>query len=239
MTEDRFEELLGSYLLGELSVEQERELERHLAGCTGCRSELNRVLQCHDYLRKLAASEPPPELKARVLERVRGETPARSGVRWWFWGSAAAALLVVAVLGIGLLQVLTSGSSTGVPLTATALAPEAGGEVQVEKVGENLRVDLEVWEMPELKEDEYYEMWYYAEDGGRNNAEDDDRNNAEDGGRISCGTFRVGPEGRTSVNLSAPANSRHYPEIEVTREPNDGDPGSSGDEVLEGKLRST
>jgi anti-sigma-K factor RskA len=231
VTEDRFEELLGSYLLGELTVEQEHELERHLAGCPGCRSELNRVLQSHDHLRKLAASEPPPELKARVLERVRDETPARSDVRWWLWASAAAALLVVAVLGIGLLQVLTSGSSTGVPLTATALAPEAGGEVQVEEVGENLRVDLEVWGMPELKGDEYYEMWYYAEDGGRNNA--------EDGGRISCGTFRVGPEGRTSVNLSAPANSRHYPEIEVTREPNDGDPGSSGEEVLEGELRST
>ena len=231
MAEDRFEELLGSYLLGELTVEQGRELERHLAGCQGCRSELNCIFQSHDHLRKLAANEPPPELKARVLERVRGETPARSGVRWWFWASAAATLLVVAVLGIGLLQALTSGSSTGVPLTATALAPEAGGEVQVEKVGENLRVDLEVWGMPQLKEDEYYEMWYYAEDG--------DRNNAEDGGRISCGTFLVGPEGRTSVNLSAPANSRHYPEIEVTREPNDGDPGSSGDEVLEGKLRST
>jgi anti-sigma-K factor RskA len=223
VAEDRFEELLGSYLLGELTVDEERELERHLEGCSGCRSELNRVLQSHDHLRKLAASKPPPELKVRVLEQVRGEPPARSSGGWWFRGLAAAALLVVAVLGIGLLQDLTDDSSTGVPLTATALAPEAGGEVQVQRVGQNIRVDLEVWGMPDLKEEEYYEMWYYADDGGR----------------ISCGTFRVGSEGRTTVKLSAPATAGDYPEIEVTREPDDGNPEASGKAVLEGRFRSS
>ncbi|MBA3636392.1 MAG: anti-sigma factor [Actinomycetota bacterium] len=223
MAEDRFEELLGPYLLGGLTLEEERELERHLEECSGCRNEMDRVRQTHSFLRQLAASEPPPELKARVLAQVRSESPARSGGGRWFWGSAAAALLVVAVVGIALLQVLTGGSSTGVPLTATALAREAGGEVQVEEAGRNFRVDLEVWGMPELKEGEYYEMWYYAEDGGR----------------ISCGTFRVGPEGRTSVNLSAPATAGDYPEIEITREPDDGNPEVSGEEVLEGRLRST
>ena len=223
MAEDRFEELLGSYLLGELTVDEERELKRHLEGCPGCRSELNRVRESHDHLRKLVASKPPPELKARVLEQVRGEPPARSSGGWWFRDLAAAALLVVAVLGIGLLQVLTDDSSTGVPLAATTLAPDAGGEVQVERVGQNFRVDLEVWGMPELKEEEYYEMWYYAEDDGR----------------ISCGTFRVGPDGRTTIKLSAPATARDYPEIEVTREPDDGNPEASGKAVLEGHFRSS
>ena len=223
MAEDRFEELLGSYLLGELTFEEERELEHHLGECPGCRNEMDRIRQTHNLLRQLAASRPPTELKARALAQVRSESPARSSGGWWFWGSAAAALLVVSVLGIGLLQVLSDGSSTGVPLTATALASEAGGEVQVEKVGQNVRVDLEVWGMPELKKDEYYEMWYYAEDGGR----------------ISCGTFRVGLEGRTTVNLSAPATARDYPEIEITREPDDGNPEATGDEVLEGRFRST
>jgi hypothetical protein len=220
VAEDRFEELLGSYLLGGLTDDEERELELHLEGCSGCRSELNRVLRSHDHLRKLAASKPPPELKARVLEQVRREPPARSSGGWWFRGLAAAALLVVAVWGIGLLQDLTDDSSTRVPLSATALAPEAGGEVQVERVGQNIRVDLEVWGMPDLKEGEYYEMWYYADDGGR----------------IS---FRVGPEGRTTVKLSAPATAGNYPEIEVTREPDDGNPEASGKAVLEGRFRSS
>jgi anti-sigma-K factor RskA len=224
VAEDRFEELLGPYLLGGLSVEEERELERHLEGCSRCRGELERSRRAHALLRATAGVAPPPELKDRVLAQVRGEIPARSGGRW-FWLSAAAALLVVAVSGVGLLRAITDDSSSGVPLTATALAPEAGGEARVEEVGENFQVELEVWGMPELDEDEYYEMWYYAE---------------EDGGRISCGTFRVGPEGRTTVNLTAPASvSRDYPEIEITRELDDGDPGSSDEVVLEGEFRST
>lgn len=223
MAEDRFESLLGSFLLGELTVEEERELERHLEECSECRHELDRVRQTHNLLRQLAANEPPPELKGQMLAQVKGESPVRSGGGWWFWASAAAALLVVAVLGVGLFRAITDDSSSGVPLSATALAPEAGGEVRVEEAGENFRVELEVWGMPELREDEYYEMWYYAEDGGR----------------ISCGTFRAGPEGRTTVNLTAPANARDYPEIEITREPDNGDPSSSGEAVLEGELRST
>jgi len=224
VAEDRFEELLGPYLLGELAVEEERELERHLEGCPRCRGELERIRRAHALLQATADVAPPPELKDRVLGQVRGEIPARSGGKWWFWASAAAALLIVAVLGVGLFRAITSDSSEGVPLTATALAPEAGGEVRVEEVGQNLRVELEVWDMPELREGEYYEMWYYAE---------------EDGGRISCGTFRAGPEGRTTVNLTAPASARGYPEIEITREPDDGDPKPSGEEVLEGNFRST
>jgi anti-sigma-K factor RskA len=222
VAEDRFEELLGSYLLGELTVEEERELERHLEECPECRHELNRARQSHDLLRLLAANEPPTQLKAQVMAQVRGEMPARfSG--GWFWASAAAVLLVVAVLGVGILREITGDSSTGVPLTATALAPKAGGQVRLEEEGENFQVELEVWEMPKLEENEYYEMWYYAEDGDR----------------ISCGTFRTGPEGRTTVNLTTPITARDYPEIEITREPDDGNPEASGEEILEGDLRST
>ena len=223
MAEDRYEELLGPYVLGELSAEEERELERHLEECSRCRHELDRVRQTHNLLRELAANEPPAELKGRVLAQVRDETPARSGGAWWFWVSAAAALVVVAVLGGGFFRSISDDSSPGVPLTATALASQAGGEVRVDEVGENLQVELEVWDMPKLEKDEYYEMWYYAEDGGR----------------ISCGTFRAGPEGRTTVNLAAPAIAREYPEIEITRESDDGKPGPSGEEVLEGKFRNT
>ena len=224
MAEDRFEGLLGSYLLGELTVEEERELERHLEECAACRRELVRARQTHNLLRQLAANEPPVELKDRVLMRVKGETPqTRSLGGWWFWASAAAAVLLVAVMGVGLFRGITGDPSSAVQLSSTALAPEAGGEVRVEEVGENFQVELEVWGMPELQENEFYEMWYYAEDGGR----------------ISCGTFRVGPEGRTTVRLTAPVIARDYPEIEITRELDDGNPEASDKGVLEGKLSST
>ena len=222
MSEDRFEELIGPYLLGELSVGEERELERHLAGCSACRDELAGARQTHDLLRELAAGGPPPELKARVLARVRGEIPARSRVGWNLWVPAAAALVLAAILGIWLLQTTTGDSSGEVALTATALAPGASGDLRGEKIGENFQIELEVRKLPKLHKDEYYEMWYAREDGGR----------------ISCGTFRAQPGGQTAVNLTAPVSAVSYPIIEVTREPDDGDPGSSGKEVLVGDLRS-
>jgi anti-sigma-K factor RskA len=222
VTEDRFGELLGPYVLGELTADEERELEHHLEECPSCWAELSIVWGTHNALREAAASAPPPEVKALTLARAKGESSARSRYGWTLWVPMAAALLVVAVLGIVLLRTITEDSSPGVPLAATALAPDAGGEVHVEEVGQNLQVKLEVRGMPRLEKDQYYEMWYYADDGGR----------------ISCGTFRVGPEGRATVNLTAPANSKHYSEIEITREPDDGDPAASGKKVLVGDLRS-
>jgi anti-sigma-K factor RskA len=221
MTEDRYQELLGPYLLGELTEEEERELERHLEECSGCRGELAHARQTHDLLRELAAGGPPPELKDSVLARARGDVPARSRAGWRIWVPAAA-LLVVAVLGAGLLWTITRDSSDGIPLTATVPASEGGGEISGEMEEGNLKIELVVWGLPELRKGEYYELWYAKEDGGR----------------ISCGTFRAQQGDQTTVNLTAPANAVSYPEIEVTREPDDGDPGSSGERVLVGDLRS-
>jgi anti-sigma-K factor RskA len=220
VTEDRFGDLLGPYVLGELSAEEERELEHHLEECPSCWTDLSVVMRTHNVLREAAASEPPPELKAQTLARAKGESSARSGYGWKLWVPMAAALLVAAVLGFGVLRAVFVGPSGGIALAPTARAPGAGGEVRVEEVGQNLQVKLEVWNLPKLRNGEYYEMWYYAHDGGR----------------ISCGTFRVGSEGGTTVNLSAPASARAYPDIEITREPDDGNPGASGDEILKGSL---
>ena len=58
-----------------------------------------------------------------MLAQATGEISERSGVRWRLLVPAAAALLVVAVLGVGLLLAFLDDSSAGLPLTATALAP--------------------------------------------------------------------------------------------------------------------
>ena len=216
---------MGPYVLGELTTDEERELEHHLEGCPECRNELESIRRTHEILRKEAATAPPPELKDRVLAQATGEISERSRSRWRLLVPAAAALLVVAVLGVGLLLAFLDDSSAGLPLTATALAPGASGVVRGEPAGENIRIELEVRGLPELGEDEYYEMWYYTEE------------EEDGGGRISCGAFRTAPEGQTTVNFTTPLNAREYPEIEVTREPDDGDPASSGEAVLEGDLR--
>lgn len=217
MTEHRHGELLGPYVLGELAARERRELGRHLEECPRCRDELDQIRQAHDLLQREAAIAPPPELEARVLAQATAQArPAHPRRR--FWIPAAAAAFLVAVLGVGLLWTLLGDSSDGVPLTATALAPEASGVVRGEPVEENIRIELEVSGLPDLGEDEYYEMWYARENGGR----------------ISCGAFRPDPEGPTTVSFTTPVNAGEYPEIEVTREPDDGNPASSGEKVLEG-----
>lgn len=214
-------ELLGPYLLRQLSAEEEHELEQHLEECPRCRDELDRLRQTHTLLRELAVSEPPADLKSRTMAQARGETTTRLGVRWKLWVPAAAALLLAAILGVGLLRAIIGDSPDALPLSATALAPGASGELRGEKVGENIQFELEVRGLPELRKDEYYEMWYARENGER----------------ISCGTFRARPGDQTTVNLTAPVNAAAYPIVEVTREPDDGDPGTSGKEILVGDLR--
>ena len=219
VSEDRFEKFLGPYVLGELTDAEERELEHHLEDCPACRDDLDDLRHAHGILRA-AAGGPPPELKDWVLARARSEPRHRTAGRWKLWLPAAAALLVVAVLGFGILRTVPD-SSDGLALTATSAAPQAGGELRGEQIGDNLKVELEAWGLPEPRGGEYYEMWY-AKKGG---------------GRISCGTFTVQPEGSTTVSMSAPASAVAYPEIEITLEPDDGDPGSSGEVVLKGSLR--
>jgi hypothetical protein len=219
VSEDRFEELLGPYVLEELIDAEERALERHLERCPSCQEDLDEVRRAHDMLRTTVAS-PPPELKDWVLTRARSE--ARRGSAGWRrpWLLAAAALLAVAVLSFGVLRTVT-GPSDGLALTATSAAPQAGGELRGQRIGDNLKVELNAWGLPKPGEGGYYEMWYAREGGGR----------------ISCGTFSATSDGRATVSMSAPVNATAYPEIEITQEPDDGDPGSSGKVVLKGSLR--
>ncbi len=219
MSEDRFEKFLGPYVLGELTNAEERELERHLEECPVCRDDLAAVRSAHGTLRA-ASGGPPPELKEWVLVRARNEPRHRQADRRKQVLLTAAALLVVAVLGFGLLRTV-SDPSGALTLTATSVAPQAGGELRGEQVGDNLRVELETWGLPEPGGGRYYEMWYAREGDGR----------------ISCGTFSAQPGGRTTVSMSAPSSAVAYPEVEITLEPDDGDPGSSGKVVLKGSLR--
>jgi anti-sigma-K factor RskA len=219
VSEDRFQELLGPYVLGELTDAEKRELERHLETCSSCRYDLDEVRRAHEILQATTAS-PPPELKDWVLARVRSEARHPPAVRWRIWLPAAAALLVVALLSFGVFRTLT-GPSDGLALSATSAAPQAGGELRGEQIGDNLKVELDTWGLPEPEDGGYYEMWYA---------------NAA-GERISCGTFSATPDGVATVSMSAPVSAVAYPEVEITQESDDGDPASSGKVVLKGSLR--
>ena len=218
MTEHQYQELLGPYVLGNLSAQEACELEIHLEECSECQRDLDDVRWAHEQLREMAAVSPPPELKARVLSQgpPRASAPQSRLMSW----IPAAALVLAAFLGGALFLALSGGSEEATPLASTDLAPGAAGEILLGDAGEeNVRVELEMWGMPELGEEEYYELWFVEGDE-----------------RMSGGTFRAKPEGQTIVNLTAPASVRSYPEVGITRESDDGDPLPSGDKVLGGNL---
>lgn len=237
MDEGRARELLGSYLLGELSHEKERELEAHLESCSGCQRELAELREAHEFLNEPAYA-PPPELKERILSQAssageeatdpRGRNPDRISRRRRLLTRGVAApviaagLLVAAfLLGGTLSDVLTypGGPGESVALSPTGLAPGSGGELRVAETGSNYDVELEVWGLSEPKGDGHYELWFVADDG-----------------RTSAGTFRVSEEGRTSVSLSVPSTTRSYQNVGITREPGDGNPMPSGEKVLGAEL---
>ena len=83
MSEDRFEMLLGPFVLGELTDEEEQELERHLEECPACQNDST------SYAAPTACcgpprAGPPPELKEWVLARAEREAPFFGG-RWRIW----------------------------------------------------------------------------------------------------------------------------------------------------------
>jgi hypothetical protein len=209
-------------VLGELSTQEVRELERHLPECLDCQGELDDVRWAHQQLQEMTAVSPPPELKGRVLSS-KGPTQASGSQRRWKTSIPATALALAAFLGGVLFLAISGGSGEVTPLASTDLAPGAAGEILLaEAGGENVRVELEVRGLPKLGEEEYYELWFVEGDE-----------------HMSGGTFRAKPEGRTIIDLTAPSNIRSYPVVGITRESDDGDPRPSGDKVLGGNLQSS
>ena len=65
---------LTLYLLGGMSEGEAGDLERHLGVCPGCRREVTALRPVVDGLALSAPeAEPPPELFARLMDRVRRE----------------------------------------------------------------------------------------------------------------------------------------------------------------------
>jgi hypothetical protein len=213
------QDLLGPYVMGALEPEEEHEVEEHLEGCVPCREEARDLRLVHERLADLAnaTQTPPTGLKARVMTGM----PRRRTRRVPLVAAAAAVLCVLVVLGVlfasGIFGQEEIASAT---LEPTGLAPGAGGEIQLYESGSNVRVELEVWGMPESGPEEYYELWF-----------------VEDGEHMSGGGFTVGPDGRLETELNAPSLAKTYPQVGVTSEKDTGDPRPSDKKMLGGELR--
>jgi Anti-sigma-K factor rskA, C-terminal/Putative zinc-finger len=209
--------LLGPYVMDALQPYEERGVEDHLRDCAGCREEAQELRIAHERLLDLAyAIEAPPqdlEVAANIPRpRDRRRLPA--------WLAAVAAVFcVLGVLGTIFLPGLFGGRAlASATLTPTDLAPEAGGEVNIEDANGNMEVRLEAWGLPPCEDDRYYELWL-----------------VEGEERVSAGSFTVGPSGKVDVNMTAPAFASSYPAVGITYE-HDKDPRASDAKMLSGEL---
>src|SRR3954463_15552452 len=92
--------LLNAFIDGELDAANTAQLEAHVAGCGGCREEIDRLRAVHDALSTPGVRhEMPAGLKDRLVSSIHGKPPARSVARsWWApaLGGAIAASLATA-----------------------------------------------------------------------------------------------------------------------------------------------
>jgi anti-sigma-K factor RskA len=95
-------ELSAAYALDALSAEEREEFEQHLAHCAECQET---VAAFHDTAASLAhgveAEQPPPGLRARILDEARGERQNVVLLRSrWALRATGAVAAVAAILAI-------------------------------------------------------------------------------------------------------------------------------------------
>jgi len=115
------------------------------------------------------------------------------------------------VIGI----VVTRGPATSdVVLAGTRLAPGASATARLHATPSGLAIELDVWGLAPSRPGYYYQAWMK---GPR--------------GLVTIGTFHL-RGGPGTVELWSAVTLTDYPTITVTREPEDGNPASSGRVVL-------
>ena len=113
---EHVDELIAAHALHALDDDDQRLVEAHLAECERCRAQLREMEDVAAALAYAApAAEPPPELRARVLEAIgptvvsgAREPEAERAARWSWWprfSMVAVPALAAAVVGLALWNV--------------------------------------------------------------------------------------------------------------------------------------
>lgn len=196
----RVQNLLGPYLLGSLEPDEALEVREHLNRCAECRTEELSLRRSHEQLAELSSvvETPSPELKDRVLDGLPRREPRRMPLFM-----AAAAICVLAALGILYASDFFTRDTASTALQPTEFAPQAGGELRVHRGGgdPNVEAELEVWNLPRPEPNEYYELWFGKGEG-----------------RVSAGTFTVDTDGRSTLSMTVPQTPGEYQRVGITLE---------------------
>jgi anti-sigma-K factor RskA len=163
---ERRRDELAAYLLGALEPGEAAELERHLAGCEECRTELEWLRPAVQLLpESVQRVEAPPELRGRLMEQVRTEAESASAPRharrWSIggWSLRPVAGLAALVLVVAAVAAYAIGSGvSGGPNTTTVVAGQSPGVV-AEVVRDGGSGTLHLTNLHQLPNDKVLQAW--------------------------------------------------------------------------------
>jgi anti-sigma-K factor RskA len=227
-------DFLPAYALGTLDEVESRQVAEHVAGCSTCRAELGEFQAVAGQLGFIApAVSPSPELKPRLMARIRGGSPVRAEParrrfpQWLIPAGAAAGLVLIVALALSNLllwqrlnnlQVLSGPlGMRAIALQNTGAAANASGFIVVSPDGQDgvLVVD----ELPVLDPAHEYQLWL-----------------ERDGQSTSGAVFSVDEGGYRGLRIAAAENLLTYSGARLTIEPVGGSAVPTGEEVLRGSL---
>jgi anti-sigma-K factor RskA len=224
---------LGAFVLGGLEPEEETEVRRHLALCSGCREKLKEFEEVSQALKAAPPlADPPSYLKDEILSHVRGEEPSSSNeelpssrdsrfknLRLLLPSMAAAALVAIVALGT-FFSLHTEAPVATIQLTPIENEDYWGvAELRPQPSG-NQQVELKLNNLDEPAPDSYYEAWFSSGEE-----------------YIGAGTFTTTGSGETDVVLTAPPQARDFPTFLVTEESATSDTAPSKEVVLRGEAQ--
>jgi anti-sigma-K factor RskA len=229
-------EHLPGYALGTLPEEENAAVVGHLAGCPLCQAEVGRYESVvHRLALAAPLAEPPPELRQRLLDGVRGSRPLpaspgdqRPRATWRqpvaaAWGWQAALLLLIVVLALSNLLLWQQFSRLRqeapprrlISLSGTEVAPQASGILVF--TGDGRQATLIVEGLPALAAGQQFQLWLI-----------------QDGNRSDGGVFSVDPAGYHTMPVLSPQPITDFDTFGITIEPAGGSPGPTGPRVLGG-----
>ncbi len=240
---DHVFELLPAYALGALDDSEVKLIEAHLPVCPSCREELREFEEITGDL-ALAITEvnPRPALRQELMARIStSQTVAKAPRKPSFWQqmvgvfrqNKAVAFSQLALIATVLILTASTlllwqqandqqadrdaGRLQAIRLQSTGVIPEAQGFLTVS--GDGLSGAIVLDQVPQLAEDQRYQLWLVKEDE-----------------RSSAALLAVDELGYGGGRVRAPENLFNYSMAEVTIEPQEGSPQPTTDVILSALL---
>ena len=139
MTCHDYKDLMMGYLDNELSNEQRRQFEEHLAGCSECKAELKEFRKLKAITDEVTLVEPEDKIWQDYWSSVYNRIERRVG---WIVFSVAAILLAI-YGGFKLIEEIITDTSVGILLKAGLLVLIAGLAILLVSVS---RERLHIWQ---------------------------------------------------------------------------------------------